>query len=67
MTDLHVTDDDLFGRIHDLVTARMGGALTAEQFARFERLLGEDAGARRLYVQYVYETVALPSLVGPQS
>ena len=64
MDDRRSNDDALFDQIHELVTARFFDELTPEQFARLDSLLAEDATARRIYLQYIYETLALPSLVG---
>ncbi|NLF08197.1 MAG: hypothetical protein GX594_09490, partial [Pirellulaceae bacterium] len=55
---------DLFEQMHEFVTARINDDLTPEQFARFDALLSENEAARRLYVQYIYETLALPALLG---
>jgi hypothetical protein len=67
MSDLRNTHGDLFDQIHRLVTARINGELTPEQFDAFDSLLAENEAARRLYVQYIHETLALPQLVGGRS
>ena len=64
MSDRQSDHHELFEQIHQFVTARINEEMSPEQFARLDGLLGENAAARRLYVQYIYETLALPSLVG---
>ena len=67
MTDPSTGQSDLFDEIHSLVTARLHGELTPERLADFDRLLASSGEARRLYVQYIYETLALPVLVSAES
>ena len=56
--------DELFEQIHRLVTARILGEMTPEQLADLDALLIQSPTARQLYLQYVYESLALPSLLG---
>ena len=67
MTAPSTGQSDLFDEIHSLVTARLHGDLTPERLADFDRLLAGSGEARRLYVQYIYETLALPVLVSAES
>ena len=41
----------------------MNGELTHERFADFDRLLADSEAARQVYVQYIYETLALPLML----
>ena len=63
MTDLHGSRDDLFDQIHSVVVAQSNGELTHERFARFDRLLADSKTARQLYVEYIYESLALPLML----
>ncbi len=64
MSDHRAGHDDLFEQVHRHVTARIAGETTADDFAALDALLDGSAAARHLYVQYVYETLALSSLLG---
>ncbi len=59
------SDAELFGEIHQLVTERITGQMTPARFQRLELLLRTNPAARRIYVEYLQETVALQSMLGP--
>jgi hypothetical protein len=52
-------DEQLLARIHQLTAGQLEGALTEEQRAALDELLASDAGARRLYVEYMQDTASL--------
>ncbi len=58
------SEKDLYAQIHEFVTARFLGELTPEQFQRFEKLLNTSSEARRLYLCYIQETLAVRAIVG---
>ena len=64
MSDHQGNHRELFEQVHQLVTARINDEMTPEQFTRLDALLSDSVVARRLYVRYIYETLALPSLLG---
>ena len=51
--------DDLFDELHILITARLDKNISAKQGRRFEYLLLHDADARRIYREYMQESIAL--------
>jgi hypothetical protein len=55
---------DLYAQIHELVTARMLGQLTPDEFQQLEQLLRTRPDARRIYVRYVEETLGLQAMLG---
>ena len=67
MTDRQENPNDLFEKIHGLITARIQGELAPKAFAELDCLLVNNAEARRLYVHYIYETLALPIFVSAES
>ncbi len=64
MKNLHDNCDDLFKIIHEMVVAQSNGEMTREQFAVFDELLADSEKARQLYVEYIYESLALPLMLG---
>ena len=49
--------DDLFDELHILITARLEKNISAKQGRRFEYLLLHDAGARRIYREYMLSLI----------
>ncbi len=56
--------DPRYNEIHDLAVILKEGKATTEQLARLEDLVCHDPQARRLYTQYIYESVSLRLLTG---
>ncbi len=54
---------DLFELVHGFVMAGMAGALTDAEVADFEQLLGDNAEARRIYLEYIEISVHLPRVL----
>jgi Concanavalin A-like lectin/glucanases superfamily/FecR protein len=57
--DEPISRDDLFAELHGLITARMTEQISSAQLRRLEELVCQMPEARRLYVAYMEETVAL--------
>ncbi len=52
-------EGDLFEEVHRLITARLENTITAVELALLEELVLHNPQARRLYVHYVLDSVAL--------
>jgi hypothetical protein len=63
MTERNDRDSSLFDQIHALVTACLEGEATAEQIESLDKLIRDDPAARRLYVQYLADSMCLRCVV----
>ena len=59
MSDSAGQHDDLFDEMHELITARLEHDISTEQLRRLEDLVISDPEARRIYVEYMRDSVAL--------